>query len=114
MQPSNSVLGDCRAKVPDPPPPAIGREGVAFAPPCSFAPYEAMLDIAATLETGSWVGTGASVHRFTRLGEWVLITAIWYERVTGATMQWSLLRNTSTRPVLTLAAACVLLKRYPG
>jgi len=27
------------------------------------------------------------IHRFTRLDEWVLITAIWYERVTGATMQ---------------------------
>ena len=26
MRPSISVVGDCRAKVPDPPPPAIGRD----------------------------------------------------------------------------------------
>ena len=45
MQPSISVLGDCRAKVPDPPPPAIGREGVAvFSAALSLASYDAMLD----------------------------------------------------------------------
>jgi len=45
MRPSISVVGDCRAKVPDPPPPAIGREGVAVCSAAvSLASYDAMLD----------------------------------------------------------------------
>jgi hypothetical protein len=39
------VLGDCGAKVPDPPPPAIGREGVAVCSAAlSLASYDGMLD----------------------------------------------------------------------
>jgi hypothetical protein len=43
---SISVIGDCRAKVrPDPPPPAVGREGVVVCSGAlSFASYDAMLD----------------------------------------------------------------------
>jgi hypothetical protein len=46
MRPSISVIGDCRAEVcPDPPPPAIGWEGVAVCLGAfSFASYDAMFD----------------------------------------------------------------------
>jgi hypothetical protein len=115
VRPSISVIGDCRAKVrPDPPPPAIGSEGVAVCSGAlSFASYDAMLDH----RRDAWNWLVDQHWRIMFIGlrdwEWILITAS-YNRYTGATMQESLLGNTSTRPVLMLAAACILPKRYPG
>jgi hypothetical protein len=80
----------------------------------SFASYDAMLDH--RRDAWNWLVDQHWHIMFIGLRdwEWVLITAISYNRYTGATMQESLQRNTSTRPVLTLAAACILPKRYPG
>jgi len=89
VRPSISVIGDCRAKVrPDPPPPAIGSEGVAVCSGAlSFASYDAMLDH--RRDAWNWLvdQRGASAHRFSWSGLLVLIVAISSNQATGETIQ---------------------------
>jgi hypothetical protein len=107
------VIGDCRAKVrPDPPPPAIGSEGVAVCSGAlSFASYDAMLDH----RRDAWNWLVDQHWRIMFIGlrdwEWVLITAISYKRATGAGVATAEYFHQTS---IDLAAACILLRRYPG
>ena len=89
MRPSISVIGDYRAKVrPDPPPPAIGREGVAICSGAlSFASYDAMLDHCR--DPWNWLVDQhwricSSVYAIGRMGS---DHGHSYKRATGPTMQ---------------------------
>ena len=90
-----------------------------WAPACSRSRHTMLCLIMAAFDHGrdAWNWLVDQHWRIMFIGlrdwEWILITAS-YNRYTGATMQESLLGNTSTRPVLMLAAACILPKRYPG